>query len=250
MDVSHTNHIPYFNFYPSDFMSGTRGLTAQEVGVYIMLMCLIYEEDGPVENNELRLSTYCGMRIPTFRKTLEKLIDLGKVYEAGGALSNRRAEAELAKRAETLKKNSKAGKAGAKKSQQNQSPEATPVERPINHTDTETDTVKEREATASPKNTRGSRLSEDWALPRDWADWAASEGFATNCINEQADRFRDYWVAKAGSGGMKLDWFATWRNWMRNSNGNSQQTSKETGNAGNSKSNQRVAAFLAGARGS
>jgi uncharacterized protein YdaU (DUF1376 family) len=39
--------IPYFHFYPADFMNGSHGLSAQQVGVYIMLLCRIYEEDGP-----------------------------------------------------------------------------------------------------------------------------------------------------------------------------------------------------------
>jgi anti-sigma-K factor RskA len=30
------------------------------------------------------------------------------------------------------------------------------------------------------------------------------------------EQFRDYWSAKAGSGSTKLDWQATWRNWVRN----------------------------------
>ena len=32
-----------------------------------------------------------------------------------------------------------------------------------------------------------------------------------------AYKFRDYWLAKAGKDGAKLDWSATWRNWVRNS---------------------------------
>jgi hypothetical protein len=28
--------------------------------------------------------------------------------------------------------------------------------------------------------------------------------------------FRDYWIAVAGQRGVKLDWDATWRNWVRN----------------------------------
>jgi hypothetical protein len=30
------------------------------------------------------------------------------------------------------------------------------------------------------------------------------------------EKFRDYWRAKPGAGGRKLDWDATWRNWCRN----------------------------------
>ena len=31
-----------------------------------------------------------------------------------------------------------------------------------------------------------------------------------------ADQFKDFWCAKPGKDGVKLDWAATWRNWVRN----------------------------------
>ncbi len=31
-----------------------------------------------------------------------------------------------------------------------------------------------------------------------------------------ADKFRDYWISQPGQKGVKLDWSATWRNWVRN----------------------------------
>ena len=34
-------------------------------------------------------------------------------------------------------------------------------------------------------------------------------------VQTEADRFHDYWVAKPGKEGRKLDWLATWRNWCR-----------------------------------
>lgn len=135
-------HIPYFSFYPSDFMNGIRGLSAQEVGVYTMLLCRIYEENGPIENHALRLATYCGMRVPTFEKTLSRLIELGKITVTDQGLFNGRAATEIAKRSDGLKNSSKAGKASAEKRQQNQAKNPTTVERPFNHTDKDTD--KER----------------------------------------------------------------------------------------------------------
>ena len=56
--------IPYFDFYPTDFMHGVRGLSAQEIGVYIMVLCRIYEENGPVEFHVARLATTaaCGKK--------------------------------------------------------------------------------------------------------------------------------------------------------------------------------------------
>ena len=65
------------------------------------------------------------------------------------------------------------------------------------------------------KQNRGSRLSPDLKIPDEWLDF---------CMQERNDlqpfkvfeTFKDYWVAKAGQQGVKLDWFATWRNWVRN----------------------------------
>jgi hypothetical protein len=34
-------------------------------------------------------------------------------------------------------------------------------------------------------------------------------------IDRTAAKFRDFWAGKAGASGVKLDWPATWRNWVR-----------------------------------
>ena len=59
---------------------------------------------------------------------------------------------------------------------------------------------------------RGTRLPQDW-----WPDPACS-AFAGNAgldATKEADAFRDYWLARPGAGGRKLDWSATWRNHCR-----------------------------------
>lgn len=136
-------HIPYFDFYPADFMNGVRGLTPQEVGVYTMLLCRIYEESGPVELHHSRLATYCGMRVKTFTSVVERLIDLGKLLLVDGALHNSRAMAEISNRADKLKNKSTAGKASAEIRKEKQRHMATPVEQVFNYTDTETETDTE-----------------------------------------------------------------------------------------------------------
>lgn len=133
-------HASWFKFYPADFMGGVRGLTPQEVGLYIMLLCRVYEENGPIEFNVLRLSTYCGMRAPTFEKTVQKLVDLGKLDLTYGMLSNARAMNEISNRSNDLKVASRAGKVSAEKRQQKQQQDATDVQQAFNHTDTDTDT--------------------------------------------------------------------------------------------------------------
>lgn len=62
---------------------------------------------------------------------------------------------------------------------------------------------------------RAKRLPQDWALPDEWRAWARKERPDLN-PEATADQFRDYWVSRPGKDGRKLDWQATWRNWVRN----------------------------------
>jgi hypothetical protein len=53
------------------------------------------------------------------------------------------------------------------------------------------------------------------ALPDDWKAYALKTRPDLDPL-ETWDRFRDYWIAKPGKDGLKADWLATWRNWVRN----------------------------------
>jgi hypothetical protein len=107
--------------------------------------------------------------------------------------------------------------------------------------------VKEEEETnvSSLPRKRASRLSQDWALPLDWGEWAISEGWSEPVIRLEADKFRDYWISKSGRDGTKADWQATWRNWMRNSK--SPKAQNGGGYVGTSKGTDRLRAFVGGA---
>ena len=65
------------------------------------------------------------------------------------------------------------------------------------------------------ENKRGSRLPQDWFLTKAMGDWATQERPDLD-VRQVADQFKDYWAAQAGQKGVKLDWDATWRNWVRN----------------------------------
>jgi hypothetical protein len=62
---------------------------------------------------------------------------------------------------------------------------------------------------------RGSRLSSDWVPSPSDLEFASDKGFARKDALALADEFRDYWLALPGQRGVKLDWSATWRNWVR-----------------------------------
>jgi hypothetical protein len=67
------------------------------------------------------------------------------------------------------------------------------------------------------KNKRGSRLSPDFCLPMEWRDFCVQERRELH-PTQTFEKFKDYWISQAGQKGVKLDWFATWRNWVRNTN--------------------------------
>ena len=62
---------------------------------------------------------------------------------------------------------------------------------------------------------RGTRLDASWTLPAEGRAYAAGLGVPAPVIEREAEKFRDFWIAKPGTGGVKLDWDATWRNWIR-----------------------------------
>lgn len=76
------------------------------------------------------------------------------------------------------------------------------------------ETEKETEKEERQKTQRGSRLPTDFLFPKEWADFCHQERPDLN-IQKTFDSFKDYWVSKPGAGGVKLNWAATWRNWVR-----------------------------------
>ncbi len=62
--------------------------------------------------------------------------------------------------------------------------------------------------------TRGTRLEEDWVLPNEWRAWA-KETRPDLHLDTVASCFRDHWISVGGVRGIKRNWLATWRNWVR-----------------------------------
>ena len=81
---------------------------------------------------------------------------------------------------------------------------------PETERETETETKKE-------KKTLGKRLASDFSFPKEWEDFCQQTRPELSPV-KTFDQFKDYWIAQAGQKGVKLDWFATWRNWVRNTN--------------------------------
>ena len=80
---------------------------------------------------------------------------------------------------------------------------------------------KKSEKPNTKSDKRGTRLGhglgdpQDWAPPQEWRQWAVNEGLPFDRVDPVAVDFRDYWISQPGQKGVKLDWLATWRRWVR-----------------------------------
>lgn len=84
--------------------------------------------------------------------------------------------------------------------------------------------VDEPAAKAKP-SPLGTRLPEDWNPGHEGAAFAKGLGIDPKVT---WDKFRDYWRAKPGAAGRKIDWQATWRNWCRTEAGGRQGAPRQT----------------------
>lgn len=62
---------------------------------------------------------------------------------------------------------------------------------------------------------RGTRLPDNWLPDAGLVSWARTDCPTINLMEETA-KFKDYWKSKTGKDATKLDWPATFRNWLRN----------------------------------
>jgi uncharacterized protein YdaU (DUF1376 family) len=92
-----TREMPYFKFYPQDFLYGTQAMTRREVGDYTRLLMMMYDDGGSVPFNPQRLKRLLGCYHATAcEKRIRRLIDLGKIIiDEQGNLHNARVDGEI-----------------------------------------------------------------------------------------------------------------------------------------------------------
>jgi hypothetical protein len=91
-----------------------------------------------------------------------------------------------------------------------------------------TESVSEPEPNENPSQTPDSRLQKRaearatrfalTSVPDEWVNFCKQERPDLDPARTFA-KFGDYWRGKGGQAGRKLDWLATWRNWVREERG-------------------------------
>jgi uncharacterized protein YdaU (DUF1376 family) len=103
---------PAFQFYPADFLSdpNVAGMSLQERGAYITLLCLCWK-DGSLPLEDERLARMVGLPLPAWRK-LSPIV-VGCFTKADGRLVHKRLDHERQKQEEFRRRQSDKGKASA-----------------------------------------------------------------------------------------------------------------------------------------
>lgn len=216
---------PFMPLWVADFVGDTLDLGAKEIGAYMLILMAMWGRDGYLPNDAKKLQRVarCGRDWPDVWASIQHYLVVD-----GDRITQGRLLKELQKVASKREVNAQSGARGgtakALKYKETILANAT-----ISPKQPEPEPLERREAKASPTK-KGSRLSVDWYLPVEWGQWAESEGLSVQIIRSEADKFRDYWTGKAGASAVKLDWQATWRNWIRSALERGGKAQHATGN--------------------
>ena len=199
----------YYQFNIGDYQSHTSHLSEIEDLVYRRLLDWYYLHEYPIPLDESEVSRQIRMRSHT--ESIAIVLREYFVCTENGWIHHR-ANKEIAKADEKSEKASASAKARWSKKDANalqtlSDSNATHNTLPITQ-DTEHKTQKK---------TLGKRLANDFSFPKEWAEFCIETRPELH-PTKTFDQFKDYWIAQAGQKGVKLDWFATWRNWVRNTN--------------------------------
>jgi uncharacterized protein YdaU (DUF1376 family) len=203
----------YYQHHIGDFIKATARLSDTQAMGYLRLLWMYYDSEKPLKPEVKVLAFQIGASVEETEMLLESFFWL-----AENGWHHTRCDKEIAEYREFLNKKSNAGKASAERRKNKSS---TGDEQMLNTClTTEQLTTNHKPITTNhkpivEKSQRGSRLANDWVLPDEWEYWANKERPDLDA-KQVFDQFRDYWCAKAGKDAIKLDWQATWRNWVRN----------------------------------
>ena len=107
--------LPYCTWYQDDFLGAVRGMKAAEIGIYSVLLNEMYERGCAIDAPIDRLARLCGTTKKTLEKTLETLIEEGRILRLDCGLWNVRVQKIFVQREKNSASNSQAGKKSSKK---------------------------------------------------------------------------------------------------------------------------------------
>ena len=203
----------YYSFHVSDYIHDTAHLSAYEDLAFRRLLDLYYTSEKPIPNktHEVARRIRMSAQINAVQTVLEEFFMFDMENDCW---FHKRCDKAIADYQAKAERNREVGKLGGR-------PKANPSANPQ-----ETQVVSKHNPNQEPitnnhkpieKKILGKRLANDFSFPLEWEQFC-KETRPELHPTRTFDQFKDYWTSVAGQKGVKLDWFATWRNWVRTTN--------------------------------
>ena len=241
---------PALPLWTDAYLADTRHLTLEEHGAYLQLLMIAWRSEGCcLPDDDHRLALMLGVsrkKFKTLRPALSDLFSVGDGVWTQKRLtkerrfveersSQRRAAAALGRQAKALKVQA-SGSAnesanGSRPTQQNVYTQTQTQTQTQTHTRDKEPSLRSGEKVDDKdafngssvgkqlsinkrggNGQRGSRIDPEFRPTSEHYALAAKIGIDAD---SQRERFIDYWRGRSGNGGTKIDWDATFRNWLR-----------------------------------
>lgn len=198
----------YYQFNIADYRKDTTHLSMLEHGAYRQLLDWHYLEQAPIPLETEVVFRRLSARTEEERLAIEIVLKELFTRTEEGYIQHR-VMREIAQYEAKADRAREAGKLGGR-------PKKTEevISRLSKETETKANSLTNKPINSLTNSSKGSRLPNDWIAPQVFIDFCNSERPELDA-NFVAEQFKDYWIAQAGSKGVKADWFATWRNWVR-----------------------------------
>jgi len=208
--------VNYYKRHIGDYMKDAGHLSLLEHGVYTRLMDVYYtRETGiPVDQAARLIGARSKDELAALAQVTQEFFSV-----VDGCYTQARCVRVIGEMLDKAETNRVVGKRGGRPKKQtdtvvSENPEITQMVSEKNPDVTLATSHKPLANRNTGGDARATRLPATQPLAPEWADF---------CEKERPDldawatyqKFRDYWTAKPGKAGTKLDWLATWRNWVR-----------------------------------
>ena len=202
----------YYEHNIGDYRKDTSHLSLLEHGIYRQLLDTYYLSESPLSSDINKLMRTHSIRNADEKQSLENVLNDFFELTKNGYI-HKRCDQIIA---EYHGKSEKArASANARWANKNKGVDAnalqTQSEGNANHKPL---TINHKPIVDSAKAPKAKRL-DITVLPIEWFEFC-KETRPDLKPHDVFDQFKDYWVAQGGQKGAKLDWTATWRNWVRN----------------------------------
>lgn len=208
----------FYKRYMGDYAKKTARLSLMEHGAYTLLLDEFYATEQGLPSSVQELFRICRAMSKPEQAAVAAVADQFFPVAPDGLRYNSRANEELADAEPAMQAARQNGKKGGRPRKETQEKPTGFAEQNPEGTQSEPRTKPPQsqipESPSLRSGERATRLAKDWTLPGDWRAFCRDERPDLD-PDKVAAKFADHWHAKARKDGMKLDWFATWRNWVR-----------------------------------